>query len=113
MEVVDLASVGNTTDVEHGAIVAMRYLIRVLNDLIDEIPKMQDERQAIFGRGALIFPNHASVGILRALIHALARNESKAHRSCIVDLGRRDRAADTAAIAFRIDEAIPVNGVGL
>jgi len=31
----------------------------------------------------------------------------------IVDLGRRDRAADTAAIAFRIDEAIPVNGMGL
>ena len=113
MEVVDLTSVGYATDVEHRTIVAMRNFIGVFHDLVDEISEMQDEPLALIGRSALILPNHPPIGILCALIHALARNESKSHRLRILNFRSRNGSADSAAIALRINEAIPVNSVRL
>src|SRR5882757_4385401 len=91
----------------------MRYFIGVFHDFVDEISEMQDEPQALIGRGALILPNHPAIGILCALIHALARNESKSYRLRILNFRSRSGSADSAAIALRINEAIPVNSVRL
>ena len=91
----------------------MRYLIGIFHHFVDEVSEMQDEPQAHIGRGVLILPDHTAIGILCALIHALARNESKSHRSRILDFRRRDGSADPAAIAVGINEAIPVNSVRL
>jgi hypothetical protein len=85
MKVVDFTSVGYATDVEHRTIVAMRYFIGVFHDFVDEISEMQDEPQTLIGRSTLILPNHPAIGILRALIHALAGNESKSHRLRILN----------------------------
>src|ERR1700704_4382671 len=102
MEVVDLVSIGYAADVENRSPGEMRQYIGVFHDLVNEIPQMQDERQPILGRGALIFPNHAAIGILCAFIHALARNESKTHRSHILEFRRGNSSACTAAIAITI-----------
>ncbi len=92
------------------AIVAMAVLdlVRVLHDLVDEVAQMQHEAEPVLRRGAFVFADHPPIGIQRALADVLATDEGEARRSRIVGCGRRQRAADPAAVAVLVREAIPV-----
>src|ERR1700722_3607375 len=88
---------------------SLRPVFRIPDDLVDEITEMQHESEPFICRGAFVFVDHAAIGILRALICILATDKSEGHRPGIVLGGRGDGAADTAAIAAPVGEAIPVN----
>ena len=112
MEVADPSCVGDPPDVVDRAIVAMGYLIGVFNDLIDEVSKVQDKAKLAAGGRALVLPDHPAVGVLCALVNALARHEGEADRPVVVKGRSGDRAADSAAAPLGIGEAIPVSSRG-
>jgi hypothetical protein len=109
VEVVVLLAVGITHELADAAIVhALRPVLRIPDQFVDEIAQMQHEPEAILGRGLLVLEDHASIRILRTVVDVLARHEREAHRPPIVFGRRRQRAADAAAVAIGIGEAIPV-----
>jgi hypothetical protein len=92
------------------AVVAMAVLdlVRVLHDFVHEVAQVQHEAQPVLRCGALVFPDHAPIGIQVALAHVLATDEGESRRTRIVGRGRRQRAADPAAVALLVHEAVPV-----
>ena len=98
-------------DVAYAPVVhALRPILRIPDDLIDEVAKMQHEAQAIRFRRALILEDHPAVGVLSAVVGVLTTDERESHRARIVLCRRGDRSADTAGEAGLIGEPIPVNG---
>src|SRR6185369_2177218 len=85
---------------------AVLHLVRITHDFVDEVAQMQHEAELLLGCGALVFPDHPSVGIQMTYADILATDESEARRPRIVRAWRRQRAADAAAIALVVDEAV-------
>src|SRR5690606_40465088 len=94
------------------AVVAMPVLdlLGRLDDLVDEVAQVQHEADALTGRRALVLMDHPPVGIERTLRQALAAHEGEARRARIVRRRRGERAADAAAVAVLVHEAVPVLG---
>src|SRR6185436_7556641 len=59
--------------------------------------------------GALIFEDHAAVGVELAFIDTLAADEGEVDRAWIVRPRRGDGPADAAAVALGVGEAIPIH----
>ena len=78
MEVQHLARVRHPADVVDRAVISVRDLVRVFDDLIDEVAQVQDEAQPALRRGALVLPDHAAIGVLGPFVDALTRDERKA-----------------------------------
>src|SRR6201999_2241433 len=81
--------------------------------LVDEVAEVQDEAQLLITRAALVFPDHPAIGVAGALPHVLAAHEGEADRARVGFLRRGQRAADAAAVAVLVGEAVPVFGRGL
>jgi len=86
------------------------HLVRIFDDLIDEVAEMEDEAEAAVGRCALVLPNHPEQGILSAFIDALARDEGEAHRALVAWIRRRDGSTNAASAAFIVGKTVPVDG---
>jgi len=89
-------------------VIALRPVFRIPDEFVNEVAEMQDETQALVGCRVLVVVDHAPVGRLRAEIRVLAGNECEAHGAPVIMRRGRQRAADAAAIAVGIGEAIPV-----
>ncbi len=113
MEVSNLFAMLIANDVSQAAVVhALWAVFRIPDDLVDEIAEVKHEAELLVCRRALVFVNHAPIGILRTLIRILATDKCEARWARVDFCRRRDGAADAAAIAMRIDEAIPVDRCG-
>ena len=90
-------------------IVAMPVLdlVRRLDDLVDEIAQVQHEAEALVRRRALVLEDHLAVRVHRALGRALAADEGELRGARVVGRRRGQRAADAAAVAVFVDEAVP------
>ena len=82
-----LRAVGNPADVVDGSVVAVRHLLGIFDDLVDEVAEVQHEAEPLIGGRALVLPDHAAIRVLRALVDALARDEGEADRARIVSVG--------------------------
>src|SRR5215212_551232 len=109
MEVADLVPIGDARNFVDRAVVPGLHFIRIFDDFIDEVTEMQDEIEPALRRRALIFEDHAAIGVELAFIDALAAYEGEVNRAWIVRPRRGDGPADAAAVALRVGEAIPVN----
>ena len=69
---------------------------------------MQHEAEPFGGRCALVLEDHPPIRVLRPLADVLATHECEAHRARIAVRGCGQRAADAAARAAVVGEAIPV-----
>ena len=87
---------------------AVPGLVWVLHHFVDEVAQVQDEAEPLVGRCLLVFVDHPSVAVVVALGEALATDEGELRRAIVVGAGRGERAADAAAVAVLVDEAIPV-----
>jgi hypothetical protein len=109
MEVLDPFAVRVSDDVAEAAVVhALRSILRIPHDFVDEVAEVQHEIEPIGGRGALVLENHPPECVLRALVDVLTADERKFHRAIGIVGRRRDRAADTAAISALVSETEPV-----
>jgi hypothetical protein len=88
--------------------VPVLHLVRVLHDLVDEIAQVQHETQPVLRRGTFVLPDHPAIRVQRAFANVLATDEREARRSRVVAPGRGQRAADPAAVAVLVHEAVPV-----
>src|SRR6185436_16352891 len=88
--------------------VPVRLVLGVVHDLVDEIAQVQHERELVLGRRVLVLEDHAAVRVLRAFDDVLAAHEREGQRPRVVVRGRGPRAADAAAVAFSVREAIEV-----
>ena len=114
VEVADFLAVFEPHDVADAAVVhAARAILRIRHHLVDEVAEVQHEAQALVRRSALVLVNHATVGVLRAVVDVLAAHERERHRARIVCGRRRHGAAHAAREAVGIHEAIPVLARGL
>jgi hypothetical protein len=114
MEIAMLLAMRIAHEIADAAIVvALRAVFGIPDEFVDEVAEMQDEAQARVGRRVLVVVDHAPVGRLRAEVRVLARNEREAHGTRVVEGGRGQRAADAAAVAVGIGEAVPVLARGL
>src|SRR6185503_18442392 len=113
MEIAGLAPIGNASDVVDGAVVACLHLVGILDHLVDEIAEVQNEIELFGGGSAFIFVNHPAIGVELALIDILTTDKREVHRAGIVWQRRGDRAADPAAVAVGVREAIPVSACWL
>src|SRR6185503_7135246 len=100
---------GNASDVVDGAVVAGLHLVGILNDLVDEVAKVENETELLGGGSAFIFINHPAISVELSFVDALAAHESEVHFARIVRRRRSDRAADAAAVAVGVGKPIPVS----
>jgi hypothetical protein len=111
VEVGDLLAVLVAHDVAEAAVVhPLRAVFGVPDDLVDEVAEVQDEPETVRGRRLFVLEDHPAVGVLGALVHVLAAHERELHRARVVVARRRDGAADAAALAVLVGEAVPVDG---
>ena len=113
VEFTDLPAVGNAPDVVNRAVVTRFDFLGIFNDFVDEIAKVEDESELVFGRGALVLEDHPSIGVELAFVDVLAADEGEIDGARIAVERRGDRAADAAAIPVGVDEAVPVRPRGL
>src|SRR6185503_13609605 len=109
MKVADLVAIGDARNFVDRAVVPSLHFIRILDDFIDEVAEMQDEIEPTPRRRALIFEDHAAIGVELAFIDTLAADESEIDRAWIVRPRRGDGPANPAAVALGVGEAIPIN----
>jgi len=79
VEVLYFLAICISDDVADAAVVHHLAVFRIPDDLIDEIAKVQHESKPFVLWRALVFIDHSSICILRALIHVLATDEHKPH----------------------------------
>ncbi len=79
MEVADLLAAGNARDLVNLAVVSSLHLVRIFNDLVDEVAEVKHEIELVFGRGALILEDHPPVRVELAFIDTLAADEGEVH----------------------------------
>ena len=110
VEVADLLAGREPHDVAQPARVhALRAVLGVPHDLVEEVAEVEHEAEPI-GLGALlVLEDHPAVGGLRALADVLAADERELDRPRIAGRRRGDRPADPAAVAAIVDEAVPVD----
>ena len=94
------------------AVLALRHLVRVIHHLVDEVAEVQHEAELLGARAALVLVDHSTIRVRGADGHVLAAHEREAHRARIAFARRSERAADAAAVAVFVGEAVPVLGGG-
>ena len=109
IEIADLARVGNVAEVVDSTGITVRRFFRIFDHFVDEVAEMEHKAELAVGRRALILPDHAGVGVLRAFVDAVAGHEGKANGSLIVGARGRDRPPDPAARAAVVDKTIPID----
>src|SRR5262249_37096602 len=109
MEVADLASVGNPADLVDRPAVAVRDLLWILDDLVDEVAQVQHEVQPLIRRRVPVLPQHAPPRGLLAVVDRLAGDEGEADSARVVPAGCGEGPADATAVALGVDESIPVD----
>ena len=109
VEIADLLAVGNARDLVDRAVVAGLHLVRIFDDLVDEVAEVQHETELSLRRRALVLEDHPPIGVELAFIDVLAADEGEVHRPRIVGRRRGDRAADAAAVPVRVGEPVPVD----
>ena len=100
---------GMRADLVDGAVVTGLDLLRVLDDLVDEVAEVQDEPELVLGRGALVLEDHPAIGVELAFIDVLAADEGEVDGARIVGGRRGHRSPDAAAVSVRIGEPVPVD----
>src|SRR6188768_357489 len=109
MEVAALAAIGNSADVVDRAVVPRRRLVRISDDLINEVTEVENEPELSGGHRALILKDHPAITVELAVIQALAADEGEIDRPWIVRQRRGDRPADAAPVPLCFGEAVPVD----
>lgn len=71
---------------------------------------MQQEADALRGRGMLVSPDRLPIGIHPALGQALATDEGETRRPRVIGIRGSQSAADSAAVALLVHEEVPVFG---
>jgi len=79
VEVLYFLAVCVSDDVADAAVVHHLAVFRIPDDFINEIAKVQHESKLFVPWRALVFVDHPSICILRALIRVLATDEHKPH----------------------------------
>lgn len=96
-------------DVAQTAVVhPLRPVLRIPDDLVDEVTQMEHEEEAVRLRRLLVLVDHPAVGVLRALIDVLTADEREAHRTRVVGAGCREGASNAASHPRVVREAVPV-----
>jgi hypothetical protein len=97
------------------AIVALtvRRILGIVDDLVDEVAEVQHEGELIGRRRALVFEDHAPIGIERAFAGVLAAHECESDRTVVAGSRCGARAADAAALAVARREPVPIDPRGL
>jgi hypothetical protein len=95
------------------AVLAFGRFVRVNHHLVDEVAEVQHEADLLGARAALVLVDHAAIRVRGADRHVLAAHEREAHRARVALARRGERAADAAAVAVVVGEAVPVFGGGL
>ena len=108
VEIAHLAAVGNAAEVVDGARIAVRHLVGIFDDFVDEVAQMEHEAELAIGGRALVLPDHPAKGVLRAFVDAVARHEGEADGARVAGARRGDRAPDPAAGAAVVGEAVPI-----
>jgi methionine synthase II (cobalamin-independent) len=108
VEIAHLAAVRNAATVVDGARIAVRHLVGIFDDFVDEVAQMEHEAQFAIGRRALVLPDHPTKGVLRAFVDAVARHEGEANGARVARTRGGDRAPDSAAGAPVVGEAVPI-----
>src|SRR4029450_12659456 len=107
VKVVVLLAVRIADDVADGAcVVALRSILRVPHDLVDEVAEMKDECQAVCGSATLVLPDHAAIGVARAELNVLTADERELHWPSVGRDRRGERATDAAAEPVFVGEAV-------
>jgi len=70
VKIAHLASVGNAAKVVDCARIAVRHLVGIFDDFVDEVAQMEHEAQLSIGRRALVLPDHPAKGVLGAFVDA-------------------------------------------
>jgi hypothetical protein len=86
----------------------LRPILRVPNDLVDEVAEVEDEAQSFGGIAPFVVHDHTTIRITRAQLHVLATDECEARRTSVSPSWRGERPANPAAEAALVGEAIPV-----
>src|SRR6185312_10119189 len=109
VEVVNLLSLRIANEVPDLAVVVSGAILRIPDQLVDEVAEVQDKAEALLLRSALVLEDHPPIGILRAEICVLATDKREAYGSRIA-IGRRgDGAAEATAVTLGIGKAIPID----
>jgi hypothetical protein len=113
VEVGDLLAVRIADDVAQAPVVhPLGPVLRIPDGLVDEVPEMEHEAQP-FGLGALlVLEDHPPVGVASALGDVLAAHERETDGVVVAGGGSGERAADAAAEALLVGEAVPVDAPG-
>src|SRR5207253_2505090 len=77
VEVAGFSAVGNPADVVDRTIVPRLHFVGILDDLVDEITKVEHETELIGGGRALVLENHPAIAIELAFIDTLAADEGE------------------------------------
>jgi len=114
VKVINLLSVLVVHNVAQAAIVHPLWpVLRVPDDLIDEITEMQNKVEPICFRCVLILKDHFPIRVLCPLICILAAHKCKADRSCVSICRSRNGAPDSATKTVAVDKPIPINACRL
>src|SRR5205814_8584375 len=109
VEVVNFLSLRITNDFPHLAVVISGAVLRIPDQLVDEVAQVQNKAEPVLLRSVLILEDHSSVRVLRSEVCVLTTDEREVYRPGII-LGRRgDGAAEAAAGTLRIGKAIPID----
>ena len=114
VKVADLLAVLEAHDIAQAPVVhALRPVFGIPDDLVDEVAQVQHEIELALGGAALVFEDHAAIGVLRALADVLAADEREVHASRVVLARRCPGASDTTAVTVVVDEPIPIHSCRL
>ena len=109
VELAGLSPIGNARDLIDGPVEAGVSLFGILNDLVDEVAKVQHEAKLILRPRAFVFEDHPAISVELSFVDALAADEGEVHCARIVWQRRGDRAADPAAVSVGVGKPIPVS----
>ncbi len=109
VEIAGLSPIGNARDLIDRPVEAGVSLFGILNDLVDEVAKVQHEAKLILRPRAFVFEDHPAISVELSFVDALAADEGEVHRPRVVRPRRGDGAADAAAVAVRVGESIPID----
>src|SRR5262249_28287019 len=109
VEIRDFFSLRITNEFPDLAVVVSGAVLRIPDQLVDEVAQVKDEAEAVLLGSALVFKDHSSVRVHRSEICVLTTDEREVYRTRII-IGRRgDGAAEATAVTLRIGKAIPID----
>src|SRR4051794_28597526 len=109
MKMADLAAVRESRDLINDAIVACLHFVRIFDDLINKVAKMQHEPKLVLRARAFVLKDHSPVRVELALVDVLTADEREIDRPRIARRRCGDGPADAASIPVRIRESVPVS----